>query len=194
MPRIKLTKSAIDALPTPSSDVVYWDAYPGFGVKITAKGRKVFIVLYRAGGAGSHLRKYTIGPYGRVTLHQARVAAQKVFAAKLVGLDPAAEKREAKRRVVADRVDDLLEDFIAQRLSKNRSVAEISRLLRREVGKPWVGRSIHELTKRDVVEVVSAIEQRGAPGAARLTVEPQHERRTFTATFLPPLPFCAYGD
>jgi hypothetical protein len=34
-----------------------------------------------------------------------------VFAAKLVGLDPAAEKREAKRRVVADRVDDLLEDF-----------------------------------------------------------------------------------
>jgi hypothetical protein len=44
-------------------------------------------------------------------------------------------KREAKRRVVADRVDDLLENFIAQRLSKNRSVAEISRLLRREVGK-----------------------------------------------------------
>ena len=96
MPRIKLTKSAIDALPTPSSDVVYWDAaYPGFGVKITPKGRKVFIVLYRTGGAGSHLRKYTIGPYGRVTLHQARVAAQKVFAAKLEGRDPAAEKREA---------------------------------------------------------------------------------------------------
>ena len=86
MPRIKLTKSSIDALPTPSSDVVYWDAaYPGFGVKITPKGRKVFIVLYRTGGAGSYLR-----------------------------------------------------------LSKNRSVVEISRLLRREVGKPWAGRSIHE--------------------------------------------------
>jgi hypothetical protein len=29
MPRIKLAKSAIDALPTPSSDVVYWEAaYP----------------------------------------------------------------------------------------------------------------------------------------------------------------------
>jgi Arm domain-containing DNA-binding protein len=157
MPRIKLTKSAIDAMPTSSSDVVYWDAaYPGFGMKVTPKGRKVFIVLYRTGGAGSHLRKYTIGPYGRVTLHQARVAAQRVFAAKVEGRDPAAEKREAKRRVVADRVDDLLEDFIAQRLSKNRSVAEISRLLRREVGKPWAGRSIHELTKRDVVEVVGA--------------------------------------
>jgi hypothetical protein len=136
MPRIKLTKSAIDALPIPSSDVVYWDAsYPGFGVKVTPKGRRVFIVLYRTGDAGSHLRKYTIGPYGRVTLHQARVAAQKVFAAKLEGRDPAAERREAKRRVVADRVEDLLETFIAQRLSKNRSVAEVSRLLRRECSK-----------------------------------------------------------
>jgi hypothetical protein len=86
MPRIRLTKSAIDALPTPQSDVVYWDSgCAGFGVKVTPKGRKVFIVLYRNGGANSKLRKYTIGPYGRVTLHQARIAAQKVFAAKLEG-------------------------------------------------------------------------------------------------------------
>ena len=172
MPRIRLTKSAIDALPTPESDVVYWDAgYPGFGVKVTPKGRKVFIVLYRTGGAGSKLRKYTIGPYGRVTLHQARVAAQKVFAAKLEGRDPAAEKREARRRIVADRVEDLLETFIAQRLSQNRSGAEIARLLRREVGKAWAGRSIHEISKRDVVEVVKAIEQRGAPVAANKTLK-----------------------
>jgi integrase len=172
MPRIKLTKSAIDALPIASSDVVYWDtASPGFGVKVTPKGRKVFIVLYRVGGAGSKLRKYTVGPYGRVTLHQARVAAQKVFAAKLEGRDLAAEKREAKRRVVADRVEDLLETFIIQHVSQNRSAGEISRLLRREVGTPWAGRSIHEITKRDVVEVVSAIEQRGSPIAANKTLK-----------------------
>src|SRR6201993_634641 len=172
MPRIKLTKSAIDALPTSKSDVVYWDAgYPGFGVKVTPKGRKVFIVLYRTGGVGSRLRKYTIGPYGRVTLHQARVAAQKVFAAKLEGRDPAAEKREAKRRVVADRVEDLLESFIAQRLAQNRSANEISRLLRREGGKLWGGRGIHENGTRDVVEFISAIEQRGAPAAANKTLK-----------------------
>ena len=172
MPRIRLTKSAIDALPTPQSDVVYWDVgFPGFGVKVTPKGRKVFVVLYRTGGAGSKLRKYTIGPYGRVTLHQARVAAQKVVAAKLEGRDPAAEKREAKRRVVADRVEDLLESFIAQRLSQNRSAGEVSRLLRREIGKAWTGKSIHEITKRDVVEVISAIEQRGAPIAANKTLK-----------------------
>jgi hypothetical protein len=172
MPRIRLTKSAIDGLRTSQSDVVYWDnGCPGFGVKVTPKGRKVFVVLYRAGGAGSKLRKYTIGPYGRVTLHQARLAAQKVFAAKLEGRDPAAEKREAKRRVVADRVEDLLESFIARRLSQNRSGAEISRLLRREIGQPWSGRSIHDISKRDVVEVITAIEQRGAPVAANKTLK-----------------------
>jgi integrase len=172
MPRIRLTKSAIDALPTPHSDVVYWDAgFPGFGVKVTPKGRKVFVVLYRTGGVGSKLRKYTIGPYGRVTLHQARVAAQKVFAARLEGRDPAAEKRERKRRVVADRVEDLLESFIAQHLSQNRSAGEIARLLRREVGKAWTGKSIHEISKRDVVEVISAIAQRGAPVAANKTLK-----------------------
>src|ERR1700732_4001619 len=172
MPRAKLTKSTIDALPTPSSDVVYWDAIlPGFGVKVTPRGRKVFIVLYRTGGTGSKLRKYTIGPYGRVTLHQARVAAQRVFAAKVEGRDPAAEKREGKRRVVADRVEDLLESFIAQRLSQNRSAGEVARLLRREVGKAWTGKSIHEIRKRDVVEIISAIEQRGAPVAANKTLK-----------------------
>ena len=65
MPRAKLTKSVIDDLPTPAKEVVYWDtACPGFGVKVTPTGRKVFVVLYRTGGAGSRLRKYTIGPYG----------------------------------------------------------------------------------------------------------------------------------
>jgi integrase len=167
MPRIKFTKSTIEALPILESVIVYWDSgCPGFGVKVTPKGRKVFLVLYRTGGAGSKLRKYTIGPYGRVTLHQARVAAQNVFAAKLEGRDPATEKREAKRKVVADRVEELLEAFITQHVSQNRSGGETSRLLRREVGKTWAGRSIHEITKRDVVEVISAIEQRGAPSAA----------------------------
>jgi integrase len=72
---------------------------------------------------------------------------------------------------VADRIEDLLETFITQRLSQNRSGGEIARLLRREMGRAWIGRSIHEITKRDVVEVVSAIQQRGAPVAANKTLK-----------------------
>jgi Arm domain-containing DNA-binding protein/integrase-like protein len=166
MPRIKLTKGVIDELPTPIKDHVYWDvACPGFGVKVTPKGRKVFIVLYRTGGAGSRLRKYTIGPYGRVTLHQARAAAQQIFAAKLEGRDPATERRDARRRMTTDQVHDLLESFIAKHVSQNRSARAISQMLRRELG-PYLKRSIHEIGKRDIMDVVSAVEQRGAPVAA----------------------------
>src|SRR3954470_15703747 len=105
MPRARLTKSAIDALPTPASELVYWDeTLPGFGVKVTPAGRKVFIILYRTSGAGSRLRKYTIGPYGRITLHLARNEAQRVLAARTEGRDPASEKREARQRLAADRV------------------------------------------------------------------------------------------
>ena len=64
-----------------------------------------------------------------------------------------------------------MESFIAQRVSQNRSAAETSRLLRREVGKPWAGRSIHEIGKRDVVAIISAIEQRGAPATANKTLK-----------------------
>ena len=122
MPRIKMTKSNIDALLIGKSDIVYWDVgRPGFGVKVTPKGRKVFIVLYRAGGAGSRLRKYTIGPYGRVTLHQARAVALRIFAARTEGRDPAAEKQLERRRLVVDSVEDLVELFISEHVSKTRS-------------------------------------------------------------------------
>ena len=67
----------------------------------------------------------------------------------------------------------LIEDrpYIAQHLSQRRSGGEISRLLQREIGKAWGSRSIHEITKRDVVEVIAAIEQRGAPIAANKTLK-----------------------
>ena len=174
MPRIKLTKSAIDALGTPAKDTVYWDSgCPGFGVKVTPKGRKVFIVLYRTGGAGSRLRKYTIGPYGRVTPHQARAAALKIFAARSDGRDPAAEKQQTRRRLVADRVDDLIELFIREHVSANRSAGEISRLLRREVTAVWGRRSIHEISKRNVIDLVMEVAARGTPSAALAGLYPR---------------------
>ena len=167
MPRVKLTKSAIDALPTTTKDVVYWDSgNPGFGVKVTPKGRKVFIVLYRAGGAGSRLRKYTIGPYGRVTLHQARAAALRIFAARTEGRDPATEKQQARRRLVADRVEAVIELFISHHVSKNRSAGEISRLFRREVTPKWATHSVHEIDKRQVIDLVMEVAARGTPAAA----------------------------
>ena len=125
-------------MPVSPKDTVYWDVgLPGFGVKVTPKGRKVFMVLYRVAGAGSRLRKYTIGPYGRITLPMARAQAQKIFAARLDGRDPAEEKKQSRRRLVVDRIDDLVETFIQERVSQTRTVRRITNLLRRDVIAHW---------------------------------------------------------
>lgn len=172
MPTIHLTKSAIDSLPTLGKETVYWDAgTPGFGVKVTPRGRKVFQVLYRLGGAGSRLRKYTIGPYGRVTLAQAKAEAMQVFAARLAGRDPAGEKRERRRQLVVDRVDRALTDYVAKRLSQNKSGPAIGRMLQREVGAAWGLRSLHDIKPRDVADVINGVMDRGTPVAANILLK-----------------------
>jgi integrase len=164
-----LTKSAIDNLPIQSKDAIYWDVgLPGFGVKVTPKGRKVFIVMYRLAGAGSRLRKYTIGPYGRVTLPMARAQAQKIFAARLDGRDPAEEKKQSRRRLVVDRVDDLVETYIRERVAQTETWRTISNLLRRDVIAHWGNKSIHEIKKRDVSDLIGLIGQRNDHAGHRL--------------------------
>jgi hypothetical protein len=148
---------------------LYWDAgLPGFGVKVTPKGRKVFLVMYRVAGAGSRLRKYTIGPYGRVTLAMARAQAQKIFAARLDGRDPAEEKKQSRRRLVVDRIDDLVETFIRERVSQIRTARRITNLLRRDVIAHWGAKSIHEIKKRDVIDLITEVSQRNAHASYRL--------------------------
>jgi integrase len=172
MPRTRLTKSAIDAIPTPDKEIVHWDqCLPGFGLKITPKGRKVFIVLYRAQGGGSRLRKFTIGPYGRITLHNARIEAQKVLAARLEGRDPATEKLEARRRLTADTVAEIVTLYARLHLSQRRSGPELIRVLQRNLVDRLGSRSVHAISKRDIIDLVNAVVDRGSPVAANKTLK-----------------------
>jgi hypothetical protein len=172
MPKTRLTKSTIDALQTPEKEIVHWDqTLPGFGLKITPKGRKVFVVLYRAGGGGSRLRKYTIGPYGRITLHNARIEAQKVLAARLDGRDPATEKLEARRRLTADRVPEVINLYGRLHLSQRRSGPEVMRILQRNLVDRVGSRSVHSISKRDIIDLVNAVVDRGSPVAANKSLK-----------------------
>ena len=137
-------------------------------MKVTPKGRKVFLVMYRLAGAGSRLRKYTIGPYGRVTLPMAKAQAQKIFAARIDGRDPAEEKKQSRRRLVVDRLDDLVETFIREHVAKIGTSRRITSLLRRDVIPYWGAKSIHEIKKRDVSDLASLIAQRNAHASHRL--------------------------
>jgi hypothetical protein len=116
MPTLKLTKTAVDGLKPNEVDQVYWDdTLRGFGVKVTPAGRKAFIVMYRTTDSRRLLRKFTIGPYGVLTLHSARAAAQKILLARLDGRDPAGEKQAGRRRNTGLAIEEVLTRIIHQR-------------------------------------------------------------------------------
>jgi integrase len=126
----------------------------------------VFIALYRVRGGKSRLRKYTIGPYGKLTLHHARATAQRIFAERFEGRDPAAEKLEQRRRAVVDRVDDLIEAFISEHLAGIRSGKAVARTLRREVIPVWGSRSVHDIKRRDISSLVFQVAAQRTPNSA----------------------------
>ena len=165
MPSCKLTKRAIDALPSPArQDQIWWDEdLKGFGLKLTPAGRKVFLVQYRPAGDRRNPRKYTIGEYGSVTPHKARIEAQRVLADRAAGGDPQADKQTSKRRIRSEQVAELAAEFIARHASQNRTGAETARIFNREVLPDWGSWTVGEVSKRDVIALLDRIRERGSP-------------------------------
>lgn len=109
MPRLKLTKKIVDAAQPKKDPYELRDAaIPGFLLKVTPRGRKVFMVAYVANNG--QRRKPAIGLFGEITVEQARTIAQDWLADVRKGRDPSAEKSAARRALT---VEALFERFIA---------------------------------------------------------------------------------
>ena len=68
---LKLTKRIVEKLKAEDKDAIYWDGeLAGFGVRVHATGRKLFIVQSR-GPAG--LKRATLGPVGAETIEKYRI-------------------------------------------------------------------------------------------------------------------------
>ena len=170
MPKLHLTKSAIDELAPGPSDMVYWDdSLSGFGLKVTPQGRKVFVVLYRTKDGFSRLRKYTIGTYGQTTLAIARIAAQRVLADRNAGNDPAREKRDQRSKIVTDTFQEVVREYRVRHVDALRSAYEINRVIDRELLSRWKTRSIHHIGRREILAALDEIVARGSPAAANYT-------------------------
>ena len=73
----KLTKSVVDAAQATGKDYELRDTIvPGFLCKVTASGRKIFMLQYRT-NAGER-RKPKIGLFGELTVDQARSIAHSI--------------------------------------------------------------------------------------------------------------------
>ena len=93
--KARLTKRTIEAIPVGDRDVKVWDSeIAGYGVKVTPRGARVYVVKYRING---RQRWYTIGRHGAPwTPEKARREAIRVLGEVANDRDPASAKAEQK--------------------------------------------------------------------------------------------------
>ena len=118
----KLTKRAIDALPTPDKgQTFHWDTETrGFGIRVGASGAKTFIIQYR--NVEDRSRRVKIGRYGIFTVEQARDLAKIKLGEVAAGGDPAEEIAQARKDAsVAELCDWYLEEARAGRILGRRN-------------------------------------------------------------------------
>src|SRR5882724_266630 len=111
MAKVKLTKTAVDAATFGDKDYELRDTVvPGFLLKVTPAGRKIFMVQYRTNAV--ERRKPAIGRFGELTVEQARSIAQDWLADVRKGKDPSAEKIAARKKPnVKELCTKFIEDY-----------------------------------------------------------------------------------
>jgi integrase len=160
----------------------------GLYLVVQPSGAKSFAVRYRHAGQP---RKLTLGPYPAVNLEAARDLGSKALRVAAEGRDPAAEKQSAKgeaRRHAAEEIrgkrdlfENVAREFIqrhAMKSNKETTWRETARILGLrpspddsaelvdvggDVMTAWKGRKIQDITKRDVITLLDAVNDRGSP-------------------------------
>jgi integrase len=160
MPQGRISKRAVDALrcPTAQDRVFLWDdALSGFGVAAFRSGKKVYYAQYRAHG---RTRRIALGDHGRLTPDQARSEAKKLLGLVETGIDPIAQRREARARRTFNEVSA---DFMAQHVRKKRKTRtgeEYQRLLDLHL-LPAIGtRQLANIRRADIARLHFALADR----------------------------------
>ena len=113
MATLKLGKRTIDALAVERGDKVFWDAeLSGFGVRVHATGRKVYVAQART-PAGT-ARRGTVGDYTRMNTDDARRKAAEMIDRIRRGGDPVPPPPEPELTVA-----DLAERFMTKHVAVN---------------------------------------------------------------------------
>ncbi|WP_046867480.1 tyrosine-type recombinase/integrase [Microvirga massiliensis] len=149
---MRLTKQTLAKLSLPagkSDHIVFDDDLPGFGVRLRAGGKRVWIVQYRV---GSKQRRVTVGTVEALDPDRARQAAKAALAKVQLGGDPQTEKAEGRARAAVT-LGAVSKRYLEERAKPNlkpRSYEEVERHLTRH----WA--PLHELPIHKVLRATVA--------------------------------------
>lgn len=184
--RGKITKAAVDALMP--GDIIADTEVKGFVARGLPSGKVSYGLRYRAAGKQ---RWFALGVHGKITPDLARKLAKKRVGEIADDRDPTAE-RDSERAKAKNTVNALLDIFLERYVRRNlRAAHEIERVFERHV-RPRIGsRPIAALRRRDVAEMLDAIEDQNGPVMADRTLAYVRKCFNWWATrddsFVPPI-------
>jgi integrase len=163
MPKRALTDAAVKRLKPPAKgQVEYFDrGYPGLALRLSYGGAKSFVYLYRVGGK---LRRMTLGLYPAISLAEAREAWRGARQDAQAGRDPAKVRKTGKG---ATDFKGVFEEWLKRDQSDNKSWPLTKRTIERDALPAWEGRQIADIARRDVLDTLDEVVDRGAPMTAR---------------------------
>lgn len=175
----KVSKVTVEKLK--AGEILADDKLDGFVARRLPSGKVSYGYRYR--NREGVQRWVGLGLHGKITADQARELAKKRQGEVAAERDPAAEveiaRTEAKReaRAEANTVNAILDTFVARHVKNLRSGAEVERCFNVYV-RPRIGaKSIYDLSRRDVVEMLDKIEDGNGPVMADRVLA--HVRKAF---------------
>jgi integrase len=154
----KITSRLVETIPLPQGRrLEIWDQIlPGFGVRVSKTGRKVWFCVVRVSGRN---RRITLGSFPVLSLAAAREKAQACMKqAQLGELDPA----ESSSPTLGRTIPKFIELYARPR---NRGWKETERLLNQKFSSLF-NKRLDEIRRSDVVSILDEMVVGGAPGRA----------------------------
>lgn len=163
----RLTDASVSRFTIPATgQEEHWDAaISGFGIRITAKGRRSWVLMKRLKIDGKPLVRFTLGEYPAMSLADARKKAGQYIDIIGAGGDPREEEEkqiaatEARRRNTFEGVaGEFIEKYGKRQI---RSWARVERSLELHVIPYWRNRPIDSITRRDVNDLLDKLVEGG---------------------------------
>jgi len=166
MGRRNITDRTLQSLKPAGSGKHYdvWDR-DGFGVRVSDKGTKSFVLMARYPGSANPTRR-AIGHYPTMSLATARQTASQWREWIAAGKDPAVEiegQRIAEAQKRATTFGAVCEDFISDRLSNEAKGREVERDIRRVFIPVWGKRPIADIHPLEVRNLIKSYKDNGKP-------------------------------
>ena len=163
MPKRALTAASVGRIKPPAAGQVdYFDkGFPGLSLRVSYGGGRSFGYFYRIGGK---LRRMTFGTFPAMTLAEAREAWRAAREASSKGVDPSAAD---KRKAGPTDFENVAREWLKRDQEKNRSHGEVKRIVERHLIPAWGARAVRDIGRRDILDVIDAIADAGAPIMAR---------------------------